>query len=199
MSSDGHRAFAWCLDKLGPRADARGMEARRRALVGPSRGLVVEIGAGTGLNLPHYPSAVTSVVAVEPDPHMVKRLRPATARAAAPVRLVRAQAEDTVVCSLVLCSVRDPSRALAEVTRVLAPDGELVFFEHVRSDDPRFARRQDLVERTWGWVGGGCHPNRETVAAIRAAGFAIQDLERWNEPGGMFAKPHVLGRATRAR
>jgi ubiquinone/menaquinone biosynthesis C-methylase UbiE len=202
MPREGHRFFAWGFDRLGRRADAHGTEARRLALLAPAGGLVVEVGAGTGLNLARYPPAVTSVVAVEPDPHMLKRLRGVAREAPVPTEVVRGRAErlpirtgvvDTLVASLVLCSVTDPGAALAEATRVLAPGGRLLFFEHVRSEDPRFARRQDLVERPWGWVGGGCHPNRDTLASIRAAGFAIEELERWDEPGAMFAKPHVLG------
>jgi ubiquinone/menaquinone biosynthesis C-methylase UbiE len=165
-------------------------------------GRVIEVGAGTGLNLPHYPTAVTEVVALEPDPHMFRRLVAAMGDAAVPVRVARASAEalpfddatvDAVVMSLVLCSVPDVDEALAEARRVLEPGGRLLFFEHVRADDPRFARWQDRLERPWGVVGGGCHPNRDTLAAIRAAGFEVQEVERFDEPNAVLARPHILG------
>jgi ubiquinone/menaquinone biosynthesis C-methylase UbiE len=167
---------------------------------------VVEIGAGTGLNFAHYPAAVTEVVATEPDPHMLRRAREAAAGAPVPVRVVRAPAErlpfgdgefDTAVSTLVLCSVRDPASALAEVTRVLRPGGSLLFFEHVRSENPRHARWQDRLERPWGWFSGGCHPNRDTVRNIERAGFRFESLERFPYGPPTPARPHVSGAATR--
>ena len=191
---------------MGPRVDARGTSERRRALLSNATGRVVEVGAGTGLNLRHYPAAVTEVVAVEPDPHMFRRLSAAVGSASVPVRLLRSTADDlplddgamdTVVMSLVLCSVPDVGGALAEAVRVLRPGGRLVFFEHVRAEDPRLARRQDRYERPWGWFGAGCHPNRDTVGAIRDAGFEIRDVERFDEAGALLAKPHALGWAVK--
>jgi len=187
---------------MGPRVDASGTSEHRRALLSNAIGRVVEVGAGTGLNLRHYPAAVTEVVALEPDPHMIRWLAGAAGSASAPVELLRASADglpfeagsaDTVVMSLVLCSVQDVLTALAEARRVLRPGGRLLFFEHVRSDDARMARWQDRLERPWGWFGAGCHPNRDPVAAIREAGFEIRDLERFDEPYALLAKPHVLG------
>lgn len=204
----GHRAFAWFYEKAAPRADARGIAARRQELLSSARGFVVEIGAGTGLNLRWYPSAVTEVLLTEPDPHMFRRLERALASAEVPARLQLTEADripvgdstvDTMVSSLVLCSVPSVGSALAEAARVLKPDGRLLFFEHVRSERSRFARMQDLFERPWGWVGGGCHPNRHTVAAIEIAGFKIQSLRRFDEPGSFLARPHVIGEAVRAR
>ena len=205
MSERGHPIFAWFYDKLGPRADARGTAERRHKLLADAVGHVVEVGAGTGLNLPHYPSAVDEVLAVEPDPHMFRRLALALGRAPVPVRLARASAEDlpvpddsvdAVVMSLVLCSVPDAAAALAEARRVLKLEGRLLFFEHVRAQDPRFARWQDRLDRAWGFFGGGCHPNRDTLDAIEAAGFRVEDIERFDEPGALLAKPHVLGWAS---
>jgi SAM-dependent methyltransferase len=206
MGSRGHPVFAWAYSKLGPWQDARGMAERRRLLLAPATGRVVEVGAGIGLNLPHYPRTATEVLALEPDPWMFRRLAealpaasvPATVRrgAAAPLHIADGGA-DTVVMSLVLCSVPDPAAALAEAYRILVPGGQLLFFEHVRSADARLARRQDRIERPWGWVSAGCHPNRDTEAAIVAAGFRIEEIERWDERGTGPAKPHVLGRATR--
>jgi SAM-dependent methyltransferase len=206
MGRDGHPVFAWVYARVAPRQDARGTAEHRRRLLAAATGRVVEPGAGTGLNLPHYPSAVTSVLALEPDPHMFRRLVGAMPNASVPVAVRRMPAAplelsdgsaDTVVCSLVLCSVPDQAAALAEARRVLAPGGRLLFFEHVRAADPRLARWQDRLERPWGWGAGGCHPNRDTVGAIEDAGFTIEALDRWDERGGGLAKPHVLGRATR--
>jgi ubiquinone/menaquinone biosynthesis C-methylase UbiE len=186
--------------------DAHGTSERRRALLSIATGRVAEVGAGTGLNLHHYPAAVTEVVAVEPDPHMFRRLSAAVGSASVPVRLLRSTADDlpfgdgsvdTAVMSLVLCSVPDVGGALAEAVRVLRPGGRLLFFEHVRAEDPRLARRQDRYERPWGWFGAGCHPNRDTVGAIRDAGFEIRDVERFDEAGALLAKPHALGWAVK--
>lgn len=167
---------------------------------------MIEVGAGTGLNLRHYPSAVTGVLAVEPDPHMFRRLVLASAESTVPVQLRLASADelpapdasvDVVVCSLVLCSVPDVSTALAEANRVLKPSGRLLFFEHVRARDARLAGWQDRLESPWGRCAGGCHPNRDTVAEIEASGFTITELDRFDEPGAWLAKPHVLGSAVR--
>ncbi len=169
-------------------------------------GRVLEIGAGTGLNFPHYPTGVTELLATEPDPHMFKRLSAAAGSANVPVRLQRAEADeilvddgwaDVVVFSLVLCSVSDVPAALSEARRVLRPDGTLLFYEHVRSADPRFAAWQDRLDRPWGRFGAGCHPNRDTVGAIEAAGFSIEEIERFDVPGDLLATPHVLGSALR--
>ena len=206
MVGEGHPVFAWVYARLGPRQDARGTAEHRHRLLAPATGRAVELGAGTGLNLPHYPPAVTDVLALEPDPHMFRRLVEAMPTASVPVAVRRRAAAplelgdgvaDTVVCSLVLCSVPEQAAVLAEARRVLVSGGRLVFFEHVRADDPRLARWQDRLERPWGWGAGGCHPNRDTVAAIEAAGFRVEELDRWDERGGGLAKPHVLGRATR--
>ena len=206
MSTSGHPVFAWVYARLGPRADAHGTAERRDQLLSNAVGSVVEVGAGTGLNLRHYPPAVTGVVATEPDPHMFRRLATALDTASVPVQLRRAPADalpvedgaaDTVVMSLVLCSVTNVPDALAEARRVLRPGGSLLFFEHVRSEDRRMARWQDRLERPWGAIGGGCHPNRDTLAAIRDAGFEIRDVERFDERNALLARPHILGWAVR--
>lgn len=204
----GHRLFAFCFAHLAPRAERLdGALGHRRELLAHARGRVVEIGSGTGLNLPHYPEAVTQVVATEPDPHMRRRLAKAVAFAPRPVAVVDAVAErlpfadrafDTAVASLVLCSVDDPGASLAELRRVLRPDGRLLVYEHVRAEDPRRAARQDLLERPWGLVGAGCHPNRATPHAVEAAGFVWEELRRFEMPGLWLAAPHVLGVARSA-
>ncbi|MGQ0668239.1 MAG: class I SAM-dependent methyltransferase [Actinomycetota bacterium] len=207
-SDKGHRVFAWFYAHLSPGAERRGAAEHRRKLLSRAEGVVVEIGAGTGLNFPHYPAGVTEVLATEPDPHMLKRLRAAAAESRVPVRVVEAGAEslplpdgsaDTVVATLVLCSVTDVQASLGQARRVLKPGGRLLFYEHVRAQAAGFARWQDRFERPWGFFGAGCHPNRDSVAAIGAAGFEIEEIERFDEPGTLLAKPHVLGSAVRTR
>ncbi len=176
----------------------------RRSQLAAARGRVVEIGAGTGANVAHYPDTVDELVLTEPDDAMLKRLRRrAAARPAATV--VQASAEqlpfpdasfDTAVTTIALCTVTSPAEALREVRRVLRPGGQLLFAEHVRSEDPGLARWQDRLERPWRVIAGGCHPNRDTLAAIRAAGFDVQELERGELPAGpRLVRPYVLGRA----
>ena len=164
------------------------------------------MGAGTGLNFPHYPAAVTEVVALEPDLYMFRRLVEAMGSSTVPVQLRRAAGDhlpveddsvDTVVMSLVLCSVPDVSLALGEARRVLKHGGRLLFFEHVRAEDRRLAAWQDRLARPWGFFGAGCHPNRDTLMAIRSAGFEIEEVERFDERAAMLAKPHILGWALR--
>ena len=188
--------------------DAEVADHRGKLLAG-SAGRVVEVGAGTGLNFPHYPATVTEVVAVEPEPYLRRLALTAAREAPAPIRVVDAAAEalpakdtcfDTAVASLVLCSVADLDRALAEIGRVLRPGGTLRFYEHVRADAPGLARWQDRLQRPWGWLAGGCHPNRDTVAAITAAGLQVVALERFDlQAMPALVRPHVLGVAQRPR
>ena len=107
---------------------------------------------------------------------------------------------DAGVASLVLCTVAELDQALAEAHRVLRPGGTLRFYEHVRAENPRLARWQDRLQRPWGWLTGGCHPNRDTVAAIAAAGLQVVQLERFDlQAMPPLARPHVLGVAERPR
>jgi ubiquinone/menaquinone biosynthesis C-methylase UbiE len=201
-----HPVFARCYARVGHLMDAEIGDHRRRLLAGLA-GRVLEVGAGNGLNFPHYPATVSEVVAVEPEPYLRRLALAAASRAPVPIRVVDGTAEalpapdagfDAVVASLVLCTVADPDRALAEARRVLRPGGRLRFYEHVRAEDPRLARWQDRLERPWGWLVGGCHPNRDTVAAITAAGLRVIQLDRFDLPAmPPPARPHVLGVAER--
>jgi ubiquinone/menaquinone biosynthesis C-methylase UbiE len=195
---------------VGERA---GMAEIRAELIGEASGRTLEIGAGTGLNLPHYTEAVTELLVTEPDPFMASRLRKRLAAdppRPARVRVVEAPAEElpfedesfeTVVSTLVLCSVEAPDRAIAEIARVLGPAGRLLCVEHVRSpDSPGLARWQDRLERPWGWFAGGCHPNRDTVAELEAAGLGTQGLVRDGLPKAPpLVRPLVRGAASRSR
>jgi SAM-dependent methyltransferase len=175
-------------------------------LLEPASGRVLEIGAGTGWSFAQYPDAVEEVAALEPDEGMAARAEGRAAESTRRITLVPGSAEnlpfedgsfDWAVTMLVLCTVRDPGAALAEINRVLRPGGGFLFLEHVRSAEPRRARWQDRLERPWGVAVQGCHPNRDTVGAIRTAGFDVEIVERGELPiVPPLVKPYVLGRAT---
>lgn len=198
--------FAGAYDWVAHRIDRRGGADLRRRLIGGASGEVLEIGAGTGRNLSLYRKA-TRVVAMEPNPAMRARAEDRARSVPVPVEVIEGRAEelplqdasfDTVVASLVLCSVSDPGRALTEAHRVLRPGGTLRFYEHVRADESRLSRWQDRLERPWGWVAAGCHPNRDTVATISSACFEVTELERFDfEPMPRLVRPHILGVAVR--
>jgi ubiquinone/menaquinone biosynthesis C-methylase UbiE len=170
-------------DRMLAGTERAGLSGMRADLLREASGETLEIGAGTGLNLDHYPAAVTALTATEPDPHMAKRLRSRAASEERPTTVVEAPAEelpfdddsfDTVVATLVFCTVDDPDRAAAEVARVLRPQGRMLLLEHVRDpDEGRLAKWQDRLERPWGWVGAGCHPNRDTAATLARAGLEL--------------------------
>lgn len=183
--------------------EALGLRAERARVVAPARGRVLEVGAGTGLTLGHYPPAVTSVVACEPDPAMRARLAARAAAAPVPVTVsgdgVPPVAEpdhsfDTIVCVLVLCTVADPAATLGELRRLLAPGGSVLFLEHVIGRGAA-ARFQRAASPAWARVAGGCRLDRDTIGAMREAGFVITDLERPAPFGRMTAGTIVRGRA----
>lgn len=185
------RVFAGTYDRISSRAEEAGIREIRKGLVGQATGRTLEIGAGTGLNLEHYGPEVTKLVLVEPSPHMAKKLRARIAESGRAAEVVEASAErlpfadesfDSVVVTLVLCSVPDQDAALGEIARVLTPGGRMLFLEHVRSDDPKIARWQDRLERPWGFIGAGCHPNRDTLAAIERSPLSIEFSAREQAP-----------------
>ena len=194
------RANAALYDVFLSLAERRGMRARRRALLADARGRVLEIGAGTGLNLEHYPAAVTELVLAEPEDGMRARLAGRVARSGRAATVIADGAEhlpfgddsfDCVVSTLVLCTVEDPEAAAAELRRVLRPDGRLLFIEHVRADDARLARWQDRLETPWRLFAEGCRCNRPTLDVLTGAGLTAQRLVR-DEWRGMPAIVHPL-------
>ncbi|WP_445155602.1 class I SAM-dependent methyltransferase [Arthrobacter sp. Hor0625] len=201
-------SFGRSYARVGPRMDARGAAAHRQRLVQSAHGSVLEIGAGYGATFAFYPPAVSGVLAIEPDPTLRALARTAAGTAAVPVTVRAGTAEslpaadatiDAVVSSLVLCSVADPGTVLAEAVRVLKPGGLLLFYEHVRSEHRVLAAAEDLVTPLWSRLAGGCHPNRDTAAAIERAGLAVRALERFGFsvlPGNPRIS-HVLGVAVK--
>jgi ubiquinone/menaquinone biosynthesis C-methylase UbiE len=199
------RFFASSYDRICAPAEQAGLAARRHHLLAQASGRVLEIGAGTGANLEHYPAAITDLTLTEPEEPMAARLDRRCAELGRPARIVRAGAErlpfdddsfDTVVCTLVLCTVPEPSRALAEIARVLRPQGTLLFLEHVRSADPGLARWQNRLNRFQRVVGRGCNCNRPTPSLIEAAGFQIDSIEKGELPKVYpILRPMVTGRA----
>ncbi len=181
------------------------LTAWRRALLTDLSGTVLEVGAGTGINLPHFPPAVTHLVLSEPDPAMARQLenrllampRPGTEIVHADVEsLPFADASfDAVIATLLLCSVPSPTRALAEVRRVLRPGGAFVFLEHVAAPAGTSRRLwQGRIEPLWKPIAGNCHLTRETLDAIAASGLVVGDVERASMRRALpFLRPTVRG------
>jgi ubiquinone/menaquinone biosynthesis C-methylase UbiE len=201
------RAFSAAYDRGFKASEDAGLREMRRELLAQARGRVLELGAGTGLNLEHYPEQIEGLTLVEPDPHMTKQLRGKLAQSgrSAEISVVEAPGEklpfpdgsfDTVVVTLVLCTVPDPEGTLSEIKRVLKSDGQLLFLEHVRSNHPDLAKWQDRLESPWRFLADGCHCNRDTAAAIDAAGFQLGDIERGELPKlPQIVRPLVTGSA----
>ncbi|MFI1167299.1 class I SAM-dependent methyltransferase [Streptomyces sp. NPDC020801] len=184
-----HPLFARYYARASVAAETRlGMARLRERLLAGLGGRVIEIGAGNGLNFAHYPGTVAEVVAIEPERLLRQRAVEAALRAGIPVDVVPGCAEalpvksegfDAVVLSLVLCSVRDLPRALAEIRRVLRPGGEVRFFEHGRGGGRAMVLTQRALDRTvWPALSGGCHLSRDPVGALRDAGFELGPYRR---------------------
>jgi SAM-dependent methyltransferase len=204
-SSAWARASAVIYDPFLWAGERAGLRSLRQELLATARGTTVEIGAGTGLNLPNYPDDLDDLVLVEPDPAMRSRLDKRLGRSGRRARLVDAPAEqlpfadasvDTLVSTFVLCTVDAPDLALREIARVLRPDGQLLFIEHVRSDSPRLARWQDRLAGSWRRFGRGCRCNRATVELIAACGLALDEAHEasWRAMPPI-VRPLVAGRA----
>ena len=203
------KLFALTYDRQMAKTEKAQLGALRQSLLAAAGGDVLEIGGGTGANLPFYRPEAGSLTITEPETAMVRRLerraREQAAREQAPLaKILRAPAEDlpfedgtfdTVVSTLVLCGVSDQPRALRQLRRVLRPGGQLLFIEHVRSGDPRLARHQDRMNWMCQLV-VCCDCNRPTLTSIQEAGFTVTDVEHLtlhNAPS--FVRPLIVGRA----
>ena len=174
------------------------IQKEREKTLEPTSGRVLEIGFGTGLNLPHYPLQVTKLTVVEPERMLASRVAKRISRARMPVELLKLDASrrlpfdddsfDSIVTTLTLCSIADVAPALAEIRRLLKPDGRYVFLEHGRSDDPRVAKRQDFFNPIQKIIACGCNMNRPIDRLVKDAGFDIVSLERFLMPDA----PRVL-------
>jgi ubiquinone/menaquinone biosynthesis C-methylase UbiE len=185
------RAFSAFYDRLLKGTEDGGLRELRRATLARATGRTIDIGAGTGANVDLFPKDLEQLVVVEPDPHMMKRLRAKLAESGSNAELVQAPAEglpfedksvDTAVFTLVLCTVPDPGAALAEAARVLRPGGRLLFIEHVRAHNAALARWQDRLELPWKLFADGCRCNRDTVAGIEASPLRIDELQHGEMP-----------------
>ena len=205
----GHKWFAAVYDRLLASQEKKFLGDIRAQMLADLTGDVLEIGAGTGANFKYYPKDLR-VIATEPDPYMLERARARLGAASAKIDLRQASAEDLpfadssfdfVIDTLVLCSVPDPSKALAEIKRVLKPGGELRLYEHVRYENPVGGLSQDIISPAWQWFGAGCHPNRRTEQTLRDAGFELSDVHVRKDsppvPPMVFTRPHLQAVARR--
>ena len=199
------KLFALTYDRQMAKTEKAQLGALRQSRLVAASGDVLEIGGGTGANLPFYRPEAGSLTITEPDTAMVRRLERRAREQAPQATILRAPAEDlpfedgtfdTVVSTMVLCGVSDQPRALRQLRRVLRPGGQLLFIEHVRSGDPRLARHQDRMN----WMNQlvmRCDCNRPTLTSIEEAGFAASHVEQLTMPKApSFVSPLIAGRAT---
>jgi ubiquinone/menaquinone biosynthesis C-methylase UbiE len=201
------RFFAAGYDRVMAGAEKAVLQGHRETLLARVSGRVIEIGGGTGANLPFYGHAVEELVITEPEEPMARRLKPKLGQYRLPAYVVQAPAEnlpfedhgfDFAVSTLVLCTVNDPDRALEEIHRVLKPGGQLLFLEHVRADDPRLARWQDRLHGLQLRVGHGCNCNRRTLENIETAGFSVADVQHDQlRKAPPIVRPLIIGTAAR--
>ena len=197
--------MAPAYDRFARGSEEAGVRELRQGLLADAAGRVLEIGSGTGANLPYYDKDLESLVLTEPEPPMLRRLQSKAREEVPQAEVLQASAEDlpfeddsfdTVVSTLVLCGVDDQPRALREARRVLRPGGRLLFLEHVRADDPGLARFQDRMN----WLNRlvvGCDCNRSTLATIEAEQFEVSQLDRTTMPKApKFVRPLIVGTAT---
>jgi ubiquinone/menaquinone biosynthesis C-methylase UbiE len=205
-----HPLFARFYSRVSASLDAAGVGQLRAELLAGLTGTVIEVGAGNGLNFGHYPGSVSSVLAVEPEPHLRGLAEQAAAAAGVPVKVVDGTAgqlpaadgsADAVVATLMFCSVPDVGGALAEIRRVLRPGGQFVFMEHVRGDTRACQYVQRLADATIRpALMGGCRVYRDPVAAIKSAGFTMATLTKYRQPDSRLpwpTMPHARGIAVR--
>jgi ubiquinone/menaquinone biosynthesis C-methylase UbiE len=199
------KLFAMTYDRQIASTEQAGLRGFRESLLAGAKGHVIEIGGGTGANLPFYGPAVESLTMTEPQPPMLRRLQSRAREEAPTAKVLRAPAEDlpfedgtfdVAVSTLVLCGVDDQPRALRELRRVLRPGGQLLFIEHVRADDPRTVRLQNRLN----WLNRivvCCDCNRPTLASIQEAGFTVTQIEHTELPKAPpFVRPTIMGSAT---
>jgi ubiquinone/menaquinone biosynthesis C-methylase UbiE len=205
MANAWDHVFSALYDPLLWIGERAGMATRRKELLSQASGRVLELGAGTGLNLSYYPDEIEELTLTEPAAPMLPKLERRLSKANRDGQVVVATAEelpfdddsfDTVVSTLVLCTVDDPRRAIDEAARVLRPGGELLFLEHVRADSRRLAGWQDRLHRPWHAFAAGCHANRPTVELLRESPLSVEtvDSDRWSWMPAL-VHPLAIGRA----
>lgn len=207
------RLFAIYYPRVAALAENAGQRETRRELLAHASGATLELGAGTGINLPHFTDRVTDLVITEPSPHMLERLRAELAahpRRTGDLRLVQCTAQDlpftdesfdTVVATFLLCSTPDPERVLREIHRVLRPGGRYVFFEHVHAGEGTLlGRLQELVAVPHRYIAAGCHPNRRTEQTLQRSPLVIEQLEHGRQPRApATVRPTIRGIAVKRR